>query len=337
MSTHVTAIPKVSVIVPVYNVEAYIKECVESLRNQTLKDIEIILVDDESPDNCSLICDNYAELDSRIKVIHKINGGLGYARNSGLEVATGEYVAFTDSDDYERLDTYETLFGLAKETQADVLYYRFIGINEPDGIQKTLYVDKDIRKLMLDIVSNPPKSNNERDIQVSSCLGLYKREVIEQNGIRFHSERELISEDLLFNLDVLKNTKRVVVTNFESYYYRVNPNSLSHTPRIDRHEKNKAFYYYLTNYLNDIQLGEEGQLRAMRLLIAYSRATIMQLCVVNIPGGEKRRRVMQVCKDSIWQTIRKAYPIKQMPLRHRLFFESMYRGMYWSLWLMSKV
>ena len=91
--------PKVSIIVPVYNVEKYLKRCVDSLVGQTLKDIEIILVDDGSPDGCPKMCDDFVATDSRIKVVHKPNGGLGSARNAGLEVAKGEYVAFVDSDD----------------------------------------------------------------------------------------------------------------------------------------------------------------------------------------------------------------------------------------------
>ena len=91
---------KVSIIVPVYNVEKYIDRCMKSLMNQTLHEIEIILVDDGSPDSCPQMCDEYAKQDTRVKVIHKENAGLGYARNSGLEIATGEYVAFVDSDDY---------------------------------------------------------------------------------------------------------------------------------------------------------------------------------------------------------------------------------------------
>ena len=90
--------PKVSVIIPIYNTGKYLPECVESVRNQTLRDIEIILVDDESPDNAPQICDEYATIDERIKVVHKKNGGLGFARNSGLDVAIGEYVSFIDSE-----------------------------------------------------------------------------------------------------------------------------------------------------------------------------------------------------------------------------------------------
>ena len=100
---------KVSIIVPIYNVEKYLHRCVDSIINQSHKDLEIILVDDESPDKCPEMCDEYAKQDSRVKVIHKKNGGLGYARNSGLEIATGEYVAFIDSDDYVEPDMVEKL------------------------------------------------------------------------------------------------------------------------------------------------------------------------------------------------------------------------------------
>ena len=106
--------PKVSVIVPIYNVEKYLDRCMQSVLNQTLKDIEIIMVDDGSPDNCPSMCDEYARKDNRIKVIHKKNGGLGFARNSGLEIATGEYVAFIDSDDFIDTSMYETLYNTAK-------------------------------------------------------------------------------------------------------------------------------------------------------------------------------------------------------------------------------
>ena len=107
--------PKISIIVPIYNVEKYLDECMLSLLNQTLEDIEIILVDDESPDNCPKMCDEYANKDKRVKVVHKKNGGLGLARNSGLDVATGEYVAFIDSDDFIDLDMMVHLYNVATE------------------------------------------------------------------------------------------------------------------------------------------------------------------------------------------------------------------------------
>ena len=121
--------PKFSVVVPIYNVEAYIKDCVESLQNQTLKEIEIILVDDGSPDNSGSIIDDYASKDERIKVIHKANGGVSAARNDGLKVATGEYVLFCDSDDMMEIDACEKLYKAGIDSDADVVIgdvYRII-------------------------------------------------------------------------------------------------------------------------------------------------------------------------------------------------------------------
>jgi len=104
------AMPKVSIIIPCYGVEKYLDRCMDSILKQTLNDIEIILVDDGSPDRVPEMCDNYASRDPRIRVIHKPNAGLGYARNSGLEIATGEFVAFVDSDDYIDIGMYEALY-----------------------------------------------------------------------------------------------------------------------------------------------------------------------------------------------------------------------------------
>lgn len=113
--------PLISVIVPIYNVEKYLSKCVDSIINQTYKNLEIILVDDGSPDNCPKICDEYAKQDSRIKVIHKENGGLSDARNAGMKVATGEYVSFIDSDDYISDDFIETLYATMKTENSDIV------------------------------------------------------------------------------------------------------------------------------------------------------------------------------------------------------------------------
>ena len=110
----------ISVIVPVYKVEKYLRECVDSILAQTYTNLEIILVDDGSPDNCGKICDEYAQNDSRIKVIHQENGGLSAARNAGLDIATGKYIGFVDSDDYAELNMFEELHKRIIENNADL-------------------------------------------------------------------------------------------------------------------------------------------------------------------------------------------------------------------------
>ena len=104
--------PFISIIIPVYRVEKYLRACVDSVLAQTYKNLEIILVDDGSPDNCGQICEEYAAKDGRVRVIHQTNQGVAAARNSGLEIATGEYIGFVDSDDYIDSDMYEYLYGL---------------------------------------------------------------------------------------------------------------------------------------------------------------------------------------------------------------------------------
>ena len=180
---------KVSIIVPVYNVEKYLRQCVDSLRLQTLHDIEIILVDDGSLDNCPIICDDYAELDKRIKVIHKKNGGLGMACNSGMEIATGEYIAFCDSDDYVDMDMYETLYETAIKYDCDAVFSGLKSVTEdgrflgelPHRKSFELYTnDEDIKLFLNEMISSAPNIKEERNIQVSAKVVLYRREPIER-------------------------------------------------------------------------------------------------------------------------------------------------------------
>ena len=135
----------ISVIIPVYKVEKYIERCITSVKKQSYFNIEIILVDDGSPDNCGIICDKYAETDSRIKVIHKKNGGLSDARNAGLDIATGQYICFIDSDDYIEKDTLKDMYNNIVMTRADITICNYYTVdsegnkqweseNIPDGV-----------------------------------------------------------------------------------------------------------------------------------------------------------------------------------------------------------
>ena len=116
----------ISVVVPIYNVSKYLPKCIESILHSTYKNLEVILVDDGSTDECPTICDDYAKKDSRIKVIHKKNGGLSDARNKGLDIATGEYISFIDSDDYIDADLYESVIKEFDENIDVVVFGRYI-------------------------------------------------------------------------------------------------------------------------------------------------------------------------------------------------------------------
>ncbi len=203
---------KVSIIVPVYNVEKYLDKCVESLVNQTYKDIEIILVDDGSPDNCGKMCDEWAKKDERVIVYHKENGGLSDARNYGIDRCTGEYIAFADSDDYVAENYIEFMYNLLSENESckvsacDICSVRN-GVESPysdfegsivfsrrDAFERVLYHDL---------------------IDVSAYAKLYKREVFDD--IRYPVGR--IYEDTYIFGDILNKTDFIVFGGEALYYY----------------------------------------------------------------------------------------------------------------------
>ena len=167
--------PKISIIVPVYNVEQYLAECIESIRNQSLTDIEIILVDDGSPDNSGAICDDYARKDDRIRVIHKKNGGLSSARNAGLEVAIGEYIGFVDSDDWVDGEMYEVLYKNAVENQAEIAACNIAKMGLDGQFENFDIGNKDIlftrAEGMEELIRN-------QKLTFSSCNKIYKRKSI---------------------------------------------------------------------------------------------------------------------------------------------------------------
>ena len=270
---------KVSIIIPCFNVEKYLDRCMESVVNQTLKDIEIILVDDLSPDLTPQKCDEWARKDNRVSVVHKReNEGLGYARNTGLEYAHGEYVAFLDSDDWFELDMMEFLYNECKKESLDVIYSEF-NVDEYPGYKvvlkpEQLYVGKSqIEQLRLDMVGSEPSYISGVKFQCSACKGLYSKSIIDRFQIRFFSERKIISEDMIFNLDILFFADKVKTVPRQFYHYCLNDASLSHTYRADRW----AELLKMLDILNDPKRysdADELRLRLARTAIFYSMSAI---------------------------------------------------------------
>ena len=219
--------PLISVIVPIYMVEQYLDECVGSLRSQTLKNIEIILVDDGSPDNCPAMCDKYSAEDERIKVIHKESGGVSDARNKGIDAATGEYLFFIDSDDYAMSEMCGALHSLAEETNADIVCGGFLEIYgddrrpwKDDGLN-TVYSGKEALSELL-------KGNNVNGFVWGK---LYRRELFD--NVRFQGG--MIYEDLYISPDIYLKAEKVAVTHKPLCVYRHRGGSLTsekYTPKV---------------------------------------------------------------------------------------------------------
>jgi len=209
--------PKISIIIPVYNVEKYIEKCIDSVLAQTFTDFECILINDGSPDNSPAICDEYAKKDKRIKVIHKKNGGVSSARNAGLDIAQGEWVGFIDSDDWVDEKFLEFLYGNAVKHNVDV---SICGINKfCDGVVRRL------DKYTSDITLTSKESllfmcDSDFAFGGYSVNKLSKKQVIEKNNLRY-DETMSYMEDYIFLYNILKAADSVYYDPQPYYFYRV--------------------------------------------------------------------------------------------------------------------
>lgn len=217
---------QLSVIVPVYNVESYLKRCVDSILEQTFEEFEVILVDDGSLDNSSEICNKYSESDKRVKVIHKKNGGLSSARNAGLNIAKGEYIAFIDSDDYVSKDMFKTMINLALSNNYDIVscgFKRFYenSCNEP-VCRGTIYKYSNIEALSNYLLEY---DNVNRKIDTVVWNKIYKRELF--NDITFPEGK--IYEDGYVTYKLLYKANNIAHIDDELYYYFQRQDSISNS------------------------------------------------------------------------------------------------------------
>lgn len=211
---------KVSVIVPIYGVERYLRECLDSILNQTLKDIEIILIDDGGKDACPEIIDEYAQKDSRIIAIHKSNGGYGNTCNVGLEKATGEYISIIEPDDYIDSNMFEDLYNLAKKSEADIVKSSFYDFYDT----KTYKANK--KKNWASLCQIPDKPFTIKDCpsflffhpSIWSCI--YKREFLNRNNIRFIEASGAGWTDNPFQVQTLCLAEKIIYTDNAYYYWR---------------------------------------------------------------------------------------------------------------------
>lgn len=284
----------------------------DSILGQTLTDIEIILVDDGSPDRTPEMCDSYARRDERVKLIHKANGGLGFARNSGLDIASGEFVAFVDSDDYVDLKIYQKLYDEAWKHKADAVFCGFNHEGLPGCWSKSREIDsnrifegKDVSDFMLDMVANAPEQPNERSYYMSVWRAIYKRSIIEENHIRFLSERDVASEDIPFQVDFLLNCKRVVYIPDNLYYYCSNVSSLTATYRCEKYERFKSLRGILLEKLEGVA---GAALRCDRFFIGYTRTQLHHLMSSN--ERDKLSQINAIIADPIWMKLKVRYPLK---------------------------
>lgn len=317
--------PLISIIVPIYNVSKYLDRCMDTILNQTYKNLEIIMVDDESPDDCGKKCDEYAKKDDRIVVIHKKNAGLGMARNSGLEIAKGQYVGFIDSDDYVSKDMFEKLYETLKENNADTCFGRYYDVDSngnareaKEYYKRDLYQGNQVKELILGMIGSLPEDPGDVEIGMSVWKGLYSMELINKYNLKFPSEREFISEDIVFHMEYLQKAQVVAACNNFGYYYCDNGASLTKSYKVDRFEKEKILYRKEINELRKIFLTAEFEQRLYKSFLGRVRRCISQEANVNANDKTVKFNIKQICKDELIQSIIKRFDDRNMQITKRM-------------------
>lgn len=324
--------PKVSVIVPMYNFERYVRQCVDSLLAQTLDGIEIVLVDDGSPDACGKIADEYAARYGNVKSVHRENGGLGPARNTGIENASGEYIGFVDSDDWASPVMFGLLYEVAKQNDADIAVGGYeewtdgkASAKYPHPLAgKTLDGAVEIEKYRKLLYGRLPHDGETTPFPVSACMGVYRRGLIEKADIRFH---EILSEDVFFNLDAWSAANRM--TFVEDCPYRYRKDGQASITRTFSREKTKrfiSFFELLVASAENEDDSEECLLRARRKMVDYSRSYVFMVEKSGLSVFEKDAAVAALTGSEAFRRYCSSYPASNLPCFQALFHRLLVNG-----------
>ena len=304
----------ISVVLPIYNVEKYLKRCLESVVNQTYKNLEIILVNDGSTDSCLQICEEYAKCDNRIKLINKKNSGLGMARNTGIDNANGEYICFFDSDDYIKLDTIGKLYRKIEKEMPEIICFGFNRVSTDGKItdknipnmKKNMFKNEEIvNEFLPELISENPKTGKASGLNMSAWGAIYSMNLIKSNKWRFVSEREIISEDVYSLLDLYKNVKKVAILDEALYYYCENNTSLTNVYRKDRYEKIEYCYKMCIKMCKEIGYPNEIEKRMAYPYIGNTISALKQVISSNNNFKEKEKELKKIINSQTLQEVLK--------------------------------
>lgn len=296
--------PLISVVVPVYKVEEYLNRCVDSIIVQTYKNLEIILVDDGSPDNCGQICDDYAKKDRRIKVIHKENGGLSDARNNGIELSKGKYITFIDSDDYIENNYISVLYKSISSNNTDiaisshkVVYDNGVVINKATEEESVLKPKEVLKRILYD-----------DGIDLSAWSKLYKKELFDD--IKYPKGR--LFEDAATTYKLIDKSNKISICSFPTYNYIIRNNSITNvrftTKKMDLITSTEE----MTDYVK-IKYPDLKQAADRRLMYAYL-STLSQLAMSDKTFPEEEEKIIRYIKKNG----NKQLMDKNVPLRDKI-------------------
>ncbi len=320
---------KVSIIVPIYNAEKYLVQCLDSIVNQTLKDIEIILIDDGSKDRSAEICKNYLS-DSRVSYYHKENEGLAAARDDGMMRATGEYIGFVDSDDWIKPDMYEKMYNAAKSNCSDVVFCNCIQNEDGHRFSRELPVgaydrDKIKSEVLPKTLAFISKDGGKRAIRWSNCMRIYKKDTLNNNNIKF-DRRLRRSQDLQLTYESMLVAQNFYYIDEPFYHNRVVSNSLSRG-----YTKNMwPLYTYLIDILykdtenfKEMDLMDQMHLRAFFFATDCIENEMKPLC----PNDKKTkiRLIEEIMNDPICERFYGHIPVGKLNPLYRKYYELIHK------------
>lgn len=332
--------PRFTIIIPAYNAAATLPLAARSVLSQTFSDLELVIVDDGSTDATPALCDEIGRADSRVRVLHGANIGQGLSRNSALEVAQGEYVGFLDADDFFATDTLEWIDSVLRREDPDVVRFMFRMFRgaEPAlgsaGCGQDDYTVMRGRGAIMPLVEavTPTGIMNLPASTASACTGIYRRALIEEHAVRFHSERMVMSEDCIFNIDFLTHSAVTIYTPAAFYHYRQTPVSWSHRMNLSRLEQAAAFARYYRGRLMALGIDDAG-FRAGVFLIGEMRSHAKSIFATRMPHSCKRRLYFDMLSVPAVGRLLSSFPFRRLPLRQRLAIWSLIHRQY----LLSRV
>ena len=317
----------VSIIVPIYNVEAYLNRCLDSLITQTLKNIEIILINDGSKDNSLQICEDYAKRDGRIKVIDQPNQGVSVARNTGLLRATGKYIGFVDPDDWIEPNMYELMYNKITELECPICFCNYYkddkNTSSPKSfrIKKELLYEEEVRNM---IVSNMVGADDiiPRYNYVMGCVwrGLYEKTFIDKYNLYFEPGVNIM-EDLVFNIKALLKVDKLCILHEHLYHYVQNPTSILHTYKKNMWKDQIRVHELLELYIKEAGLEEQMRNRLDMRYVGMAFSAIYN--EVNSKGQvdmkNKMNKVREICADEkLKESLERVRPIRGSELEYKV-------------------
>lgn len=334
--------PKVSIVVPIYNVDCYLCCCIDSLISQSLEEIEIILVDDGSTDRSGVIADDYAAKDSRIRVFHQRNAGLGPARNTGIDHASGEYVGFVDSDDWVDSGMYANLYAAARHHNADIVFgghrdmveNRVRIVKQHPLAHNVLRGSEDISHVRDRLFGHALNDTSVESFPMRVWTAIYRNRMVQDKGLRFE---EILSEDTIFNLAAYRAASVVVFTDDTQYFYRLdNQSSIMRSFSPDKLARYEGFISRLWSVAeqegNDC---DEQLMRVRRTAIDYCRLYAELIIKAKISIGDKFSNIHKLSNSKMCLQYSTKYPLDTLPIQQRVFHKALLRDKAWKVLLLA--